>query len=311
MSTKTPGSNLARAAVYLAAAWLVTWAGMKLFVGSPQSLPAFVRDTSPFDAELTFRLAIAIELSVFCLALLKPHIGWLPLAGLYAFFVALLVPMVAAGAETCGCGGGAVKMKPALMIAVDGALLAAVLATRPWKRLAGPGLSTILLAFGVAASFAAPWIVIRSAAVGQGDIVVDAGTGKVTSGGTEVRYVNLEPSRWKGQVIHEVADLAPWIPAELLPIEGSIVFWRQGCDVCAAHLRKLAAENDGSRQFLLVQVRDDLKASRAVDAMPEGSNVTSHALPEGLEFAFTTPCEVVVTGGTVTNVLTGDELHPH
>jgi len=310
LSPKTSGSNLARAAVYVAAAWLVVWAGMKLFMGSPQSLPEPVRDMSPFDSELTFRLAIALELAIFCLALLKPHLGWLPLAGLYTFFVALLVPMVAAGAESCGCGGGAIKMSPLLMLSVDAVLLVGILATRPWKRIAGPGLSTILLVLGIAASFAAPWLVIRSAAGGQGDIVVDAETGRVTSGGAEVRYVILEPATWKGRVVHDVLELAAWIPAESLPIEGSIVFWRQSCDVCAVHLRQLAAENDGSRQFLLVQVRDDLKSSRAVDALPEGSNVTSHALPEGVEFILTTPCEVVVNGGTVTNVLTGDDLHP-
>lgn len=311
MSAKTPGSNLARIAVYLAAAWLVVWAAMKLFVGSPQSLPELVRDASPFSPDVTFRVAIAIELSIFCLALLKPHLGWLPLSALYAFFVVLLVPMVAAGAESCGCGGGAIKMKPALMLSVDAALLVAVLVSRPWKKLRGPGLSAVVLSIGVAISWAAPWLVIRSADGSGAPVVVDSTTGAVTRDGQAVRYVQLEPAGWKGRAVHEIADLAPFIPAEMLPIEGAIVFWRQGCDVCATHLRKLATENDPTKQYLLVQVRDDLKSSRAVDAMPEGGNVTSHAFPANAEFAFTTPCDVIVRGGTVTDVLTGEQLVPH
>lgn len=309
MSAKNRRSNLSRLAVYLAAAWLVTWALMKLFVGSPQSLPDTVRSMSPFDAELTFRLAIALELSIFCLAVLKPHLGWLPLSALFAFFVALLVPMVASGAESCGCGGGSIKMKPILMLSVDAALLLAMLLSRPWKRLSGPGLSSIALVIGFAISCAAPWLLIHSAGSGDAPIVVDPSTGEVTSGGSKVRYIELHPTAWNGQAVYDLTELTPWIPSELLPIEGSIVFWRQGCDVCATHLREIAANNDATKQILLVQVRDDLKSGRSVDALPEGGNVTSHALPENLEFILTTPCEVTVQGGLVTHVKTGEDFH--
>ncbi len=309
MTANHRSSNLARAAVYLAAAWLVIWALMKLFVGSPQSLPDPVRAMSPFDAELTFRVAIALELSIFCLAVLKPHWGWLPLSALFAFFVVLLVPMVAAGAESCGCGGGSIKMKPVLMLSVDGALLLAILISRPWKRLRGPGLSTIALLVGFAIAWSAPWLLIHSANSTDGPIVVDATTGEVTSGGQKVRYVTLDPASWNGKAVYDIAELTAWIPAEAMPVEGSIVFWRQGCDVCATHLREMAANNDTTKQVLLVQVRDDLKNGRAVDALPQGGNVTSHAFPENVEFAFTTPCEVTVEGGVVTHVRTGEDFH--
>ncbi len=310
MSPKSSGSNLARAAVYTAAAWLIVWAGMKLFLGNPQSLPETVRDMSPFDPELTFRVAIAVELSVFCLALLKPHLGWLPLAGLYTFFVALLVPMVAAGVESCGCGGGGIKMSPIVMLSVDSALLAGILLTRPWKRIGGPGLSTLLLALGVAASWAAPWLVIRSSSGTDAPIVVDATTGTVTSAGTKIDYAFLDPTQWKGRAIVDVAELTKWIGPELLPVEGSIVFWRQSCPHCAGHLREIAAKDDGSRQFLLVQARDDLKNAREVDAMPQGAHVTTFAFPENFEVAITTPVEVVIQGGNVTGVLFEEDFHP-
>jgi hypothetical protein len=288
LSAKNQRSKLARIAVYLAAAWLVTWALLKLFVGSPASLPETVRSLSPFDPDLTFRVAIALELSIFCLAVLKPHLGWVPLAALFAFFVALLVPMVASGAESCGCGGGAIKMKPILMLSVDAALLLAILLARPWRWLSGPGLSSIALVIGIAIAWAAPWLLIHSASTSDGPLVVDSTTGKVTSGGTDVRYGNLVPARGEGQESSDVADLSAWVPAELQPIAGSIVFWRQSSDVCADHLREMAGQNDGTRQVLLVQVRDDLKNERACG-------------------------DVATLGqrGIVTQVLSGHALHPH
>lgn len=297
------GSLPARLAVYAAAAWLVAWAGMKLFLGTPTSLPETVREMSPFDADLTFRVAIAIELSIFFLALIKPHLGWVPLATIYAFFVALLVPMVAAGAESCGCGGGAVKMKPIVMLSVDAALLVAVLATRPWKTLKGPGLSTVALVVGIAASWAAPFVLIRSSSDSQGPIVVDTKTGEVTSAGSKIDYVMLHPEKWNGQAAIDIAELTRWIDPSLMPVEGAIVFWRQGCDHCAKHLRELASKDDGSRQYLLVQVRDDLDSGRSVDAMPQGAHVSTFEFPEKLGVALTTPVQVEVKGGNVTGVL--------
>lgn len=302
--TRTPHATYARLAVYLATAWLLVWALMKLFKGNPMELPEPVRAHSPFDAELTFRVAIAIELSIACLAVTRPRLGWLPLAGLYAFFVALLVPMVASGAESCGCGGGAVKMPPLLMVSIDGLLLVGLLATRPWRAISGAGLPLLLLVAGLAVSWAAPWLVIRSASDVKGPLTTEA----VEKGG--IRYFNLEPAKWKGQPIFDVAELTRWIAVEKLPIEGSIVFWRQGCPHCADHLRALAAKDDGSRQFLLVQVRDDLKDTRLVDAMPQGGHVQTFEFPENLQGMFTTPFEVVVAGGVVKDVLYEKDFHP-
>jgi hypothetical protein len=302
--TRAARPILARLAVYLAATWLLAWALMKLFKGNPMELPGPVRAWSPFDAELTFRVAIAIELSIVSLVVVRPRWGWLPMAGLYAFFVALLVPMVASGAESCGCGGGAIKMPPLLMLSIDGLLLVGLLATRPWRVLAGTGLPLWTLALGLVTSWASPWLVIRSATDLEGPLTTEA----IEKGG--IRYFNLEPAKWKGQAIYDVAELTRWIAVEKLPIEGSIVFWRQGCDHCAQHLRELATKDDRSRQFLLVQVRDDLKDARAVDAMPQGGHVQTFEFPEGLQGMFTTPFEVVVVGGVVKDVLYEEDFHP-
>jgi len=301
-ATRTQSPIAARLAVYLTAAWLLAWALVKLFLGNPQSLPEPVRAWSPFEPGLTFRLAIAIELSIVCLAVVRPRWGWVPLAGLFTFFLALLVPMVAAGAESCGCGGGAIKMPPVLMLSIDGLLLVGLLATRPWRSLSGADLPLWILLVGLVAAWVAPWLLDRSASGQEGPItpaMIEKGI-----------YADLNPSKWKGQPIYDIAELTRWVPVEKLPIEGSLVFWRQSCPHCAAHLREMATKDDGSRQILLLQVRDDLKNAPEVDAMPQGAHVQTFEFPENVEGAFTTPFEVIVAGGIVTQVLYEEDLHP-
>jgi len=310
MKSKSKSTPFARIAVYTAAAWLVAWAALKLFQGNPQSLPEIVRDASPFGPETTFRVAIAIEFSIFFLTLVKPRLGWFPLTAIYAVFIAILVPMVIAGATTCGCGGGAIKMPPTLMLVIDGVLLLAMLASRPWSNLGKKGGSMLLLVLGIAASWTAPWLLIRSSSSSDGPVVIDTTTGVVRTDAGEIRYAFLDPSTWMGKPIIDQTQLTQWVAPELLPVEGSIVFWRQSCPNCARHLRELAAKDDGSRQILLVQPRDDLANEREVDAMPQGAHVSNFAFPENFECAFTTPCEVVITGGNVTAVLYEKDFHP-
>jgi hypothetical protein len=310
MKSKSKGTPFARIAVYAAAAWLVAWAALKLFKGNPQSLPEIVRDMSPFGPELTFRVAIALEFSIFFLALVKPRLGWFPLSAIYAMFIAILVPMVIAGAESCGCGGGAFKMPPTLMLSIDGVLLLALLVARPWSNLGKKSGSGLLLVLGIAASWAAPWLLIRSSSSNDGPLVIDTKTGVVRTSEGEIRYALLDPASWMGKPIVDQAQLTQWIAPELLPVEGSIVLWRQSCPHCAQHLREMAGKDDGSRQFLLVQARDDLANAREVDAMPQGAHVTTFAFPENFDCAFTTPCEVVIAGGNVTAVLFEKDFHP-
>jgi hypothetical protein len=291
-------SKFAAVAVRLAALWLLTGALFKLFAGSPKLLPPLVTGHSPFSANLTFHLAIAIELTIVWLAMLKPHRGWLVITALFAFFLVVLVDQLLRGAESCGCLGDTIKVPPALMMGVDGSLLAFMLATQPWKNLSGPGLSSAVLALGVAVSIAAPWIVIPSPT--NVVVTVDPNTGVKSA---NVRWVDMEPEKWIGQSIFDVTQFTQWVAPEKIPTDGRIVLWRQGCDHCKKHLEEMANEKNESQLILLVQVQDDLKSSRAVEAMPNGPNVTLVALPENQEFGVTTPLELVVEGGVVKSVL--------
>jgi len=176
-----------------------------------------------------------------------------------------------------------------VMVAIDGALLAFLIATRPWIAL-GPGGSTKLVVAAIAISAALPWIVIPSKN--------DVATG---------RFVEMHPDRWVNQTVFDVKDLEPFIPADKLPTDGKIVLWRQGCTHCAAHLRKMAREDDGSQPIVLLQIQDDLKDSRAVDAMPAGPHVTMLATPENKELVVTTPWEFHVAGGVITESISPEQ----
>lgn len=144
---------LARLALTLALLWLAAGALYKLFEGSPNDLPETVKSVSPLGALETMRLAVGIELAVIGLVIALPRIGWFFLAGTFAVFLAVLTPLVASGAESCGCFGGNITIPPGVMMAVDGGLLALLLATKPWKtvpREAGLGLPALLPFLAVA-----------------------------------------------------------------------------------------------------------------------------------------------------------------
>lgn len=284
------GVSWAAVAVRLSGLWLLTGALAKLFLGTPKDLPDVVRNLSPFGSDLTFHLVIAVEFAIVWLALLKPRWAWPILLALFAFFEYVLGSQLAAGADSCGCFGSTIKVSPYLMVAIDGALLAFLLATRPWKTIHSSGLRIELVAVAIAITATLPWTVIGS----QADPVT-------------ARYVDLEPGKWLNQSIFDIAELTRWVPADKLPTDGKLVIWRQGCDHCAAHLRKMAREDDGSQPIVLLQIRDDMANTREVDAMPNGAHVSTFALPENLEVPTITPWEVLIQGGVVTQAL--DQTH--
>jgi hypothetical protein len=291
-SQETRKNGFAALVVRVAGAWVFAGAVAKLFWGTPKDLPQIVRDLTPFGIDLTFHLVIAVELTIVCLAWLKPRLAWPVLLALFLFFDSILVTQLAQGAKSCGCFGATIKVSPWVMLAVDSALLAGMLLARPWSSIRGWGLPSPLLAAGVAIAFVLPWLVIPSAA-----------PPKEGEAAGRQRYVMMDPGKWVNRAIFEIDELTPWVKAEELPTDGRVVLWRQGCDHCAAHLRQIASEDDGTQPILLVQIRDDLDQSRAVDMMPQGPHVTSVALPENQQFFVETPWDVRVAGGVVTAAL--------
>ena len=300
------GRALALLAVGLSALWVLAGALMKLFKGTPKDLPEVVRDLTPFALDTTYVLVIGVELSIVALAFLRPKLAWPVLVALFVFFDWILVEMLRAGAESCGCFGASIKVDPRVMLAVDSALLLFLVATRPWKTLGTrSGSSWLLLVPLVAASFVAPWLYIRARMdVAPIPIPVDGGAANGTPGGaapvSSSQFVMMYPEKWVQQNVHEIEELTKWVASEKMPLFGKIVLWRQSCEHCAAHLAKMAAADDGAQPLLLVQLKDDLESERMVTAMPSGPHVTEAALPDGLGVVVTTPWEIHVEGGVVT-----------
>jgi len=294
-ATSIRDNRWATLAVRLSAVWLLAGALAKLFLGTPKDLPEIIRKLTPFSLDLTFHLVIATELAIVWLCLLKPRWGWPVVLALFAFFEFVLGSQLSAGAESCGCFGATIKVSPYLMVAIDGALGIALLATRPWKTSPASGAHPILLAAVVALSAFIPWIAISS----QSQIAMPSQPG----GANRPRYDELHPEKWVHQNVFDIADLSRYVPAEQLPTDGKIVLWRQGCSHCAAHLRKLAREDDGSQPIVLLQIKDDLNSTREVDAMPNGPHVEAFSTPENLDIVVQTPWEIHVEGGVVQDVI--------
>ena len=288
--------NPSYVAVLLATAWLAAIALMKLFAGNPGDLPRVVLDHTPFEATPTFALVIAVELSVALVALLRPRVGWVLLAGLYLVFEAVLAALIAAGAKSCGCAGGAITISPLVMCAIDTTLLLLLVASRPWKNLVDPRVPAGALVALVAVAIGFPWFKVEQRA-----------------GGETPAFLVLHPDRWVGQMIFDAPELVAHLePADVekLPTDGLVLLWRQSCDHCRDHLIALAndkVQHDGSKPIVLVQLRDDLDKSSQVEVFPEGAHVTRLQFKVGPTFAIQTPWELHVEGGTITKALDAEQ----
>jgi hypothetical protein len=298
--TQPSRKDLTPLAVRAAALWLAAGALFKLFAGTPADLPAVLHEL-PIPTDLFFKLAIGVELSLVCAAVLRPRLAWLPMVALFLLFDGILAVALSQGAESCGCFGSSVTIPPAVMMGIDSVLLVGILLTRPWlSTSAGVGPAPLLPAL-VAACLVLPfpWI-------GSAEIQVDEETGGFDA--QKVRYVMIEPESWKDQLVYDT-DFARLFPEaiETLPTDGLYVFWRWTCDHCAEHLQRLADTDDGSRPIVLVRLTEaqDTPENRAVLAMPTGGHVTELALPVGPQYVIETPAEFVLEGGVVVSAEEG------
>lgn len=161
-STSSSTSPASRLALWLAVAWIASGALFKLLAGSPNDLPPVLHDL-PIGIGVLYPSVIGIELAVVALALLVPRVGWWLVALQLAAFLGVLGWLLVEGAESCGCFGSKVKIPPAVMMGIDGALLLGLLATRPWRSFR-PGAFPIALGGAAAvAMLALPWFLDREA----------------------------------------------------------------------------------------------------------------------------------------------------
>jgi hypothetical protein len=289
----TTASSLAPVALRLAALWILVGASYKLFAGSPNDLPEVVRSFFLGPA-LTFRLAIAIELTIAFTCLLSPRAGWRLLVLQYLVFVAILLQLVASGAKSCGCLGSSVSIPPAVMLGVDLALLAAVLATRPWRAIEGAKVALPLIGLATVVAWAAPWLVLPPAAP-DAPLVDETGAWRLPE--ELPRFGLLDPDTWVGRPLAET-QLGVWIDVSKHSGEGCWVIYSPTCDHCATFLRQRESEFvENPRFYTFVSLGDPEAEDRVVDLMPPGEIVR---MPEGVEsWIVTPPWELELEDGVV------------
>jgi len=297
--------------IRLAALWVAAGALFKLFAGTPNDLPPVVRGLG-LDPDLIFRLAIAVELTVVFAVLLRPRRSWPLIVALFLVFdvvLALLVGLLVRGGGvtlfaalfspdvSCGCFGSTVTIPPGVMMSIDSALLVLVLASRPWRAglrpLAPVWVAGVLIAAGVAAPFA--WIPPAEWNPGA------------EGGAAKQRYCVIDLKKWQGELIYDT-QLARIVPEpDSLPADGNYVFWRQTCEHCAEHLRRLAETDDMSRPYVLIRLKEkgDTPENDGVHLKPSGGHVTELDLPDDVEYVLTTPADLDVEGGIVVRTREG------
>lgn len=296
------GPKAALLLVRLAAAWIALGALFKLFVGSPNDLPPIVREFV-LGPSLTFRLAIAIELSIALPALLMPRRVWGLVALQLGVFCAILVPLIASGAKSCGCFGSKVTLPPWAMLAIDGSLLTAILLARPWglpRPVRGGVRFLVPIAFALLFAWIAPFTLIDTGSSAP-PVRASSGDGAAPSGTRELpRFVDWDPEDWVGKPIGETG-LATLLDVSLYPGDATWVLYTPTCSHCAAYLRRLEGEfASNPRVYVFVKLPGMEGEEVLVDAMPAGEHAD---LPAGVQYVITPPWELSLVAGVVTSAV--------
>ncbi len=338
MSPERTNSNwIAPTAVRVGALWILVVALIKLFYGTPNSLPVPVLEFMPsIDPGMKLHLAIAVELVISVLALLHPRLGWPLTVASFVVYDVILTKLLSMNAESCGCFGSALKFPPVAMLSIDSACLIAALAVRPWKTLGPVRFKPALALPLLLACAVSPWIVINDSiappkrsttptstkdpvgaqptnpTVAKGpidgakpsDVTTTAPTPKVSTFQLPdplPRFAVLSPlqQHWVGKHIRDT-ELSTWIDVDNFPQDGEWILFRYTCDHCKAHFQKLDNEFlQNPKTYVLIHVPDDKdETARVVDVIPPHFEPIGE-LPKGLDWVGTTPWTLELENGIV------------
>lgn len=274
--------------------WILAGATLKLIWGNETQLPRIVLQL-PLEPELTFRLAVAAEICIGLLALLRPRWSWLLVIALLVLFDVALVTQILEGQESCGCFGTKFPVSPWVMLAIDSVLLLLVLLSRPWAAPGSDATGGIIAVVVVVGAALLPWALDREVAGPQ-----EAETALLPA---EVR---LRVDTWEGKALAETG-LAPWVDLEALPDSGLWILYRDSCPVCAALFEYLGPMEDGRRELVLVRMPDEAGApTKEVHVRPEGPWVHAVTLAP-VDWIFTAPGAIWVEDGRVVRAVEGIE----
>lgn len=302
--TSTLG-RLSGTVVRLLALWLFVGAAYKLFRGSPNDLPPIVRELF-LGPSLTFKLAIAIELSITFLALLRPRIGWALLALQMLVFIAILIQLIATGADSCGCFGSSVTMPPSVMLGIDGVGLVLMLLTQPWKNARDKDINIAWIAAALLLAWAAPWTLVQESTVTEASVDVETGAWKLPDPLPD--FALLDPDQWVGLPLAET-QLGIWMDVASYDPNAQWILYSELCDHCADFLRQREAEwvQDPKVYVLVTMIHATPERPSIVTVKPPCDEAS---LPAQMNFVMTPPWELTVEDGiVVAAVFRGDDDH--
>lgn len=324
-------------AVRVAAGWILAGALFKLLQGTPNDLPEVIKDL-PLELGLTYKLAIAAELALSVLAILRPRLAWPLLAIVYLVFEYVLFTQISAGEAECGCFGSKIPLKPIHMVSIDSVLLIFMLLSRPWRLRGGAKLALVVPLMAIGAAL--PWILDREATAPREraqDVASPAANEGASTGATGVgakqsepkagtsaapdpkaeglpEYVILSMDDMHGKLIDDT-KLADWLEDDVstLPIDGLWVLWRWTCSHCAEHLEHLANNPPDVPFLTLVRLKEEIDsdANREVYTKPMGANVIETSLPAEVDWVIETPAELELEAGIVVRAEDGVKTPGH
>jgi hypothetical protein len=296
--------------VRLIAAWILTGALFKLFLGSPKDLPGVVLETlRAIDLGTKYNLIIGVELVAALVAFTKPRWAWGLLAAILLVFELALARQISAGDASCGCFGSRITMPPEVMLAIDTALLLALVWSRPWTALAGNRLPRLVPLVGSALLMALPWLLDREL---SGDVTGVGPDGQRESLVPGRPWVELDVASWVGQDVLST-PLARFTDLTALPDTGLWILYRHTCEHCRDHLNELAETEQGARMIALIRLREskDTEANRVIERVPEGDFVVHAELPDTTDYVVTTPADLEVEGYVVRSGREGEVEDPN
>lgn len=343
-AASTAGGGLAAACVRGAALWVAFVAAVKLFKGSPNDLPRIVQNFIDIDLGLKFQLVVAIECAVVVLALLRPRWAWPFLVGMFALFVGLLAKMIADGETSCGCFGGAIKVPPVAMLAIDGLCLLAILATRPWSRIAASPVRWGALAPALLAAIALPFVVIDNSSIevpprpvdapGDAPSVSTSGANGASDPGAAqpndatpadptaspkawalpetlpaFQILNPDKQSWEGKALRDT-PLGVFLDVDLYPQDATWILYRITCDHCAKELGEIANDPErAAKLYVLVRIpEDDEERLRQVQPHQYPPMFEEAILPKlSRGYVGLTPWAFEVAGGVLQKIVTRPE----
>lgn len=322
--------------------WILAGALFKLWERNPQLLPKPVTDVTDFlfvtmagiprerYLDPAMRGMVAVEvgaalLMAFGPARLSRAIG----IAVLALFCTILLVLIASGAASCGCFGNS-GPSPGWMLAIDGALLAGLVALRPAPtagRFRTGAVVTAAALVGAVLAFAVPareGVKLEDAsAAGNAPAVAPpapapdaAQAGAPTAPeassapwppmpATAKPWYAPEFPEWKGRRLdaQEVMLLIPRpLPANLNAGRHHIVFMREDCEHCHALLTKYFSGSLAT-PTMTVAVPD------ATGELLENpcTECGKAQFPAGITYVFSTPVLLTVQDGVVVGVCTDSE----